>query len=238
MLSIAFGVSASMIIPANENAKEKAEAPLHSPVIDEMWGLERVDFVHYANGGVRPAKPGADACYKLMGVKWTAFPVSYAINPINPYIENESFVLGAISSSAETWDSVTSRELFNGAYALDYAAVYGVQDYKNSIVFGAYSDNNAIAVTSVWFTRVGKRIVEFDMLFNNYYAWGDATLDASKMDLQNIATHEFGHSVGMDDIYSSACSTVTMFGYSNYGEISKRTLEGADITGLQKMYGA
>jgi len=30
---------------------------------------------------------------------------------------------------------------------------------------------------------------------------------------------------------------VTMYGYSNYGETSKRTLEQPDITGLQSMYG-
>ena len=57
------------------------------------------------------------------------------------------------------------------------------------------------------------------------------------MDLQNIATHELGHSAGLNDIYSSTCSEVTMYGYSSYGETKKRTLEQPDITGLQKIYG-
>jgi len=30
---------------------------------------------------------------------------------------------------------------------------------------------------------------------------------------------------------------VTMYGYSDYGEIIKRTLEQPDITGLQTLYG-
>jgi predicted Zn-dependent protease len=57
------------------------------------------------------------------------------------------------------------------------------------------------------------------------------------MDLQNIATHEFGHAVGLGDIYDTACSSVTMYGYSDYGDTVKRTLETPDITGLRTLYG-
>ena len=37
-------VSASMIIPASDVAKEKSKAPQNSPVISDNWELERVDF--------------------------------------------------------------------------------------------------------------------------------------------------------------------------------------------------
>jgi len=57
------------------------------------------------------------------------------------------------------------------------------------------------------------------------------------MDLENIATHEIGHGAGLNDIYSSSCTAVTMYGYSDYGETSKRTLEIPDIQGLQTLYG-
>ena len=56
------------------------------------------------------------------------------------------------------------------------------------------------------------------------------------MDLQNIATHELGHAVGMDDIYTDSCSHVTMYGYSYEGDTEKRTLELPDIEGLLRMY--
>jgi len=81
-------------------------------------------------------------------------------------------------------------------------------------------------------------------MFDTDYTWGNAGLtsetelgDTSVMDLQNIATHELGHGVGLADIYSSTCSAVTMYGYSDYGETQKRTLETPDITGLQTLYG-
>jgi len=229
-------VAASMIIPANENAKENAQAPKNSPMIEEDWDLERVDFIHY----VKPAALGVgkpETCYKLLGVKWTTLPVNYIINPSNPQGLSESFVTSTISTSAETWDAVTSKELFNDLYSINYTAQYGVQNFQNAIVFGDYPDSGVIGVTSVWYTRIGKRIVEFDMLLNTDFLWGDATIDASKMDLQGIAVHELGHSVGLGDIYSTSCSTVTMFGYSTEGETSKRSLEQPDMTGLRKMYG-
>jgi len=74
-------------------------------------------------------------------------------------------------------------------------------------------------------------------MFDTDFTWGDATSNPGLMDLQNIATHELGHGVGLADIYTSSCSAVTMYGYSNNGETEKRTLELPDITGLQKIYG-
>ncbi len=237
LLLMSVASSASMLIPANDNAKENSKAPENSPAIGDEWNLERVDFVHYAQS-VNPAKaPHTDSCYKLMGVKWLSLPVSYSVNPFNTQGLPEGFVTSTVSVSAETWDAATSKELFNDAYSVDYTAVYGVRDYENAIVFGDYGQSNVIGVTSVWYTRVGKQIVEFDMLLNDQFQWGDASVDPTKMDLQNILTHELGHSVGMSDIYTSTCSAVTMYGYSNNGDLQKRSLEQPDITGLQKMYG-
>ena len=239
ILIFSISATAGMLIPAADKAKENAKAPEKSPVITETptgeWDLERVDFIHY----VKPEAPGrvkTETCYKLLGVKWTTLPVNYIINPTNSGL-SEEFVTSAVSTSAETWDSTTASELFNDIYTVDYTAQYGVQNFKNAIAFGDYPNDNVIAVTSVWYTRVGKRIVEFDQIYNTRFSWGDATVNPAVMDLQNIATHELGHSAGLADIYSTTCSLVTMYGYSNYGETQKRTLEQPDITGLQKMYG-
>lgn len=200
-------------------------------------GLERINFVHYAksSGARSGAKP--TSCYKLMGVKWKTGPVDYVINPSNPDGLSEEFVTTTFKNSAETWDNASSKELFNDTYTTDYSAVYGVRDYKNSIAFEPYSSTSAIAVTSVWYSRVTKEIVEFDQVYNTHFSWGDANIDPTKMDLANIATHELGHAVGMADIYNSTCGEVTMYGYGTEGETKKTTLETPDIQGLQKMYG-
>ena len=61
-------------------------------------------------------------------------------------------------------------------------------------------------------------------------------LEANKMDFDNIATHELGHSVGMADLYTNGCSEQTMYGYATYGETKKRSLEDGDINGVRKLY--
>jgi len=246
-LIVASAASAGMLIPNSQKAKDNARAPEKSPAISETvageWDLERVDFIHYAkpnnpgNQGNKPA--GGDTCYKTLGVKWKSLPVSYVINSSNGDGLTESFVAGAISAAAETWDRETSAELFNDNHRLDTGAVYGVQNFENALAFGNYPDPNVIGVTSIWYTRQGKQLVEFDMLFNDSFLWGDATATSAPifMDLENIAAHELGHAAGLDDIYSSNCSAVTMYGYSGEGEIEKRSLEPADIAGIQKLYG-
>lgn len=240
ILLLSVTVTASMLIPANDKAKENAKAPEKSPVITETetgnWDLERIDFIHYAKPEKPPRGPKTDTCYNLLGVKWKLLPVNYVINPTNLDGLSEEFLTSAISTSAETWDSATLVELFNNNYAVDYTAQYGVQNFENVIAFGDYPDSNVIGVTSIWFTRRGKQIVEFDILLNTDFTWGDATVEQTVMDLQNIATHELGHAVGLDDIYSSTCLEVTMYGYSTEGETKKRTLEQPDIMGLQDMY--
>ena len=82
-----------------------------------------------------------------------------------------------------------------------------------------------------------KLAVESDILFDTDYKWG-TTGEPSLMDFQNIATHEMGHTLGLSDIYTESCSAVTMYGYSDYGDVEKRSLDIPDITGLQILYGA
>jgi len=206
---------------------------LYTPVI------EKYVFIHYKKDFAKDTNaPAAKdvSCFKLMGVKWASLPVNYVINPSNPQNLLESFITSAIYSSAEEWDAHTSKELF-GTYTVEQSAVAGVQNYKNEMSWGDYPQQGVIAVTYTWATKVKKQIVEFDVLFDTDWAWGDGAT-ASVMDLQNIATHEIGHGIGLSDLYSSRCGEVTMYGYSDFGETKKRTLEPADIAGLQKIYSA
>lgn len=212
-----------------------AEANLNAK--DKELGIERIDFIHHAKAqnAAKPAKNSA--CYKLFGAKWPALPVAYVINPSNQQNLPDAFVTSAISAAAETWDASTSAELMNNTYLINSSVQYGIRNSQNAIVFGDYPSSNVIAVTSIWYSKKTKQIYEFDIKFNTMYSWGDATANASVMDLQNIATHELGHGVGLDDIYLSSCSAVTMYGYSDYGETQERTLEQPDINGLQALYG-
>ncbi len=222
-LVMVFTLLTGMVAPASASVNKK--------------DIVRVDFIHYAKQTQSAARK-QDTGYKLMGYKWQSTPVAYSVNTASiPAYLGTSAVVDAIGVSSEVWDTATTKELFNNTVGTT-TAKYGVFDGKNTVEFGLYQgSSNVIAVTSVWFNKRTKAIVEFDMLFSTAFTWGNAELASGVMDLKNIATHELGHAVGLSDIYSGTYSYVTMYGYASYGEIVKRTLEQEDITGLTLMYG-
>lgn len=182
----------------------------------------------------------SQTCYAFLSRKKVIWKetASYVLNTNNPQGLSEDFIKSAIFNSAESWDSVTLKEIANDNVLVDPNTPYGKRDGKNVIVFGNnYSDPGVIAVTSVWYNTKTGTILEFDISFETDYQWGDAQVNPQLMDLQNIATHELGHAFGMGDVYKDECSLVTMYGYADYGEIQKRTLEEADIKGFQVLYG-
>lgn len=264
ILVLSFTATA-MLIPAAQQAKDKAAAPDNSPAIEKADdhlvltppGLEKIVFIHYKKGFAKPPWAGPPEekveCYDFLGkwVKWQKLPVNYVIDPTNQDGLTEEFVSNAISTGAEEWDSWTGAELFNDTYAIVYDGSWDsdAPDGRNEFLFGDYPQEGVIAVTVVWGYFTGppssRKIVEFDVMFDTDWTWGYAGPtnenelgDTSRMDLQNIATHEIGHGAGLDDVYDLSCSEVTMYGYSEYGETKKRTLEPPDITGIQELYGA
>jgi hypothetical protein len=56
------------------------------------------------------------------------------------------------------------------------------------------------------------------------------------MDVQNVATHESGHSLSLFDLYGGADTDKTMYGIIANGETKKRTLEQDDRDGVAYLY--
>lgn len=216
------------------------------PVITEDWmsGIARVDYVYYGKFDAKIVKRTNDIssissyCYKTFG-KWSSTPIYYVINPSNSQGISQDLITSSIFASAETWDNVVSRNLFSDTYTIDSNANTGVYDGRNIIDFGSYNSPGVIAVTSVWYNIYTKQIYEFDIRFNTAFTWRDVTTNSDSyiMDIRNIATHEIAHGAGLRDLYQSYCSQATMYGYSGYRDIQKRTLESGDINGIRKIYG-
>ncbi|MBA7480402.1 hypothetical protein ES707_15856 [subsurface metagenome] len=224
--------------------------------------LSKVVFIHRREDfakppdtpGKGPPSDGDIDYYAFLGkgVKWKELPVTYVINPENPDELSVEDITTAISSAAEEWDSHTSEELFNDVCIIDYAATIDLNNLiwngDNEIVFGDYPEEGVIAVCIVWGYFRGpptqREIIEFDIMFDIDFTWGYAGEtsetelgDTDVMDLQNIVTHEFGHGVGLADLYDNKASEQTMYGYATEGETKKRTLESGDIAGIQALYG-
>lgn len=212
--------------------------------------LTKITLIHYRKGYAKPPwaggggnKPKAEKCYSFLskGAKWkTTIPEGYVINPTASGLDT-SFVVSAVTAGADEWDTHSPTEVF-GPASVDTTVIYNdaYTDNINSVSFGSYPDDNVIAVTSVWGYFYGapstRQIVEWDMLFNTYWPWGDGEdPNTELMDLQNIATHELGHSAGMGHP-GDACTEETMYSYSALDEIKKRDLSVGDIAGILELY--
>jgi len=211
--------------------------------LEDKGPLTKITFIHYKDGQIKPAGAGKTKtaqCYGFLanGAKWKTIE-SYYINPSGSNLPF-SFVESAVNAGVAEWEK-HGGEIF-GSANLDSNAIYDDSkvDGNNVAAFGSYLDSRVIAVTNVWGYFYGppktRQLVEWDILFNTYFAWGDGKTNPSLMDLQNIATHELGHSAGMDDLYNTSCNLETMYGYSTEGEIIKRDLYKGDIAGIQVLY--
>jgi hypothetical protein len=100
---------------------------------------------------------------------------------------------------------------------------------------GGYGRRDSTAITWIWST--GTKILEVDTNFNYKLNWSAAnTCPSDKYDVQSTATHEFGHWLMLDDLYSPSDYEKTMYGYTTLGATYKRSLHQDDIDGIRYIY--
>lgn len=199
---------------------------------------DKITIIHYKDGSMQVSSAGKtidSVCYSFLGAKWDA-PINYVINPSNPFGLSEKFVIKAVSSGVKEWDKYTPEKLFKN-YKIDYSAVpTDNMNGKNEYIFASYPAPNVLALTIIYgYFSIGK-MLEYDIIFNTNFAWGDAS-QSYVADVQAIATHQTGNGLGLGNLYDSACSQETMYAYSGYGVTSQRTLNSGDIAGLRAIYG-
>lgn len=182
---------------------------------------------------------GANACYSFLArsAQWKTTEDYYADSTSSPFSKDE--IKTYTENGMSEWENYAGFDIF-GSYKGETAPVeenklFTFNDY-NEIMFGSL-DSSAIAVAIVWITIVRPQIVEYDIMFNDYYNWGDVDKNGTGvMDYWNIVTHELGHGAGLGDLYNSTCYLETMYGYADYGETIKRDLHDGDITGIKNLY--
>ncbi len=244
-LLVAFLVAALLATSAVAVVSAKPGKPVRPEKLDQ------VIFVHPVapdKPGKPPAPPGKPPkeeeekvydYYELWG-GYLAEIAKYYINP-NVSLVTEGNPVEAVNDAAEAWDAVTADELFS--YAGTTEKRWYAEDGQNTVSWVKFTPRNYIAVVVMWYDSESI-IWEFDIVFNTFHKWGIDPVKEDKdtikraFDIQNIATHEFGHPVGLDDLYDEIYSELTMYGYSSKGETKKCSLEIGDIAGAQSLYGA
>jgi len=167
----------------------------------------------------------------------------------------------AIAAAANSWDDAVAKNIFadGSTVIVDSTKVvdepfsntpksdgYNVNGWKN---FG----NSAIGMNR-WWSNGAKvdgyySITESDVWYNRDYQWTTdlATAQSTgKLDLQSVAVHELGHSIGMGDIYSTEYGgdlppsdprTQDYEQVMNAYDGPQRTLGNGDKAGAQTLYG-
>ncbi len=246
----------TVIIP--EHAVEVAPHVFYlGEAIDPADGqmVQGYAFVHPAPAkpGVsgKPAKPVVNTCYGFLasGAKWKTVE-NWVMNPSNPFAMDELTVFNLLDNGINKWEDAGNGVVGDG-YGKNVVGVgmfatntlnadETAPDNMNEIYFGEL-ESGTIGVTIVWGVFGGppktRELREWDQVYNTYYAWSaEASGVPDKMDFDNIATHELGHTMGLDDLYTTGCSQETMYGYGAEGETYKRDLNAGDIVGMASLY--
>lgn len=198
-------------------------------------------------GGGNGEEP-ASSCYGFLakGAKWKEIE-NYIVDAENTRGLKENFIASNLAADIEKWKVAAGKDILGKEVSgvVDGADLDNPDD-KNEVYFADIDSVNAIGMTIIWGIFGGpppfRELVEWDQIYDDVdFDWSedcDNENCVDKMDFENIATHELGHSVGLDDLYNSKCSEQTMYGYAGYGETNKRILEAGDIAGIQTLYGA
>lgn len=206
-------------------------------------------------GNGPPDKPNGEDdtsdCYAFLakGAKWkTVEP--WVVNTANDEGLSSDFVFNNLVKDISKWedaangvvdDGISKDILGEGSTTTEMlVADMDSPDNKNEVYFADVDYENAIAIAIIWGIFGGppgrRELVEWDMIFDDVDFDWSTTGESGKMDFENIATHEIGHAVGLADLYKDSCSEQTMYGYAEYGETKKSTLDDGDTNGVYQLY--
>lgn len=166
------------------------------------------------------------------GLHWDQNQVKVSINENCDDVTDER---KAIRAAMQTWNNVKADFLF--VYSGENNRTETTQNDQNEAFF-SNSDDNPDAIAWCAIMGYGNYISEVDLTFLLKYSW--STKDNpyhNEMDLQSIATHEFGHFLCLLDLYDSSDYDKTMYGYGSTGDTDSRTLHDDDKDGIIHIYG-
>ncbi|HET6351051.1 MAG TPA: IPT/TIG domain-containing protein [Coriobacteriia bacterium] len=165
--------------------------------------------LYTAGSGSPSAEYNYDLGFSFLGHHWAQKQVTYYIN------ENTGDMTGegaAIRRAMDTW---------NGSGA-DFTMLYGGSSQKATLTYDAYGNPvrngqndlfftygigaGVLAVNYMWVEYEAQtdpgHFVESDLMINDAWTWGDGA-SATYFDVETIALHELGHTVGLGDQYAN-----------------------------------
>lgn len=178
--------------------------------------------------------------YALTGWHLPAGTFAFEVNPTKAPEAVRGQAASVLGAAAGAWSAVDADKQLS--YAGTSATSRPRYDGHNVILWRLLS-SRTLAVAYIWYDPGTGDVVDADMVFNTKARWtvndpaaGDCGGTANTFDLQAIATHEFGHWIGLEDLYSAAATDLTMYGIATAQELKKSTLGTGDVLGAQAVF--
>lgn len=196
------------------------------------------------------------------GWRWTNNPSIklYLRNDAN--LKNEGLTASqassAIQAASATWDSATSQNLFASSITSSSTVAADKLDGKNvhawkSVRGGALGYSRTYYYPSVYVTGANEKkywkAAESDVIYNTAYKWTtnagaaylnpnpNAPLSTNILDLQTVALHELGHTIGLGDTYLDSFYKYDLSQIMGFYDGPQSTLGSGDKNGVKALYG-
>ncbi len=169
--------------------------------------------------------------YLLSGHYWPTASVTFYVNPANHDMSQQA-AIATLQAAAANWSEQSTANI-RFVYAGTTSGSSLVNNGKNEVFFRNASNGSVAGATYYWYGMDGK-LRDFDTLFYDGMKFFPGSSGCSSgLYLEDIATHEFGHGLGLGH---SLLSSATM--YPSLGACSQawRSLSSDDITAVQKAY--
>lgn len=169
--------------------------------------------------------------YVTSGHKWPTRVVPYYVNTQNLDV-TDSEAEAAVRAGADAW-AAQSDANFAFAYAGRTAGSSLTNNGKNEVFFRNDS-GGSVAATYSWWNGAGD-LVDADIVFYDgaYKFFTGTSGCASGVYIEDFATHEFGHVLGLKH---TGVTGATMTSSTGWCSQNWRTLELDDIDGVETLY--
>jgi hypothetical protein len=173
--------------------------------------------------------------YSYGGHRWASADVPYFVNATSRYL-TESQVLAALQAAADNWPSQSGANI-RYSYAGRTSGTSLVNNGINEVFFRNETNGSYAGLTYYWYGSDGS-LIDADTVFyeGQYTLYGGSTgcTGSGSIYLEDLATHEFGHALGL---HHSGDTTATMYsGMGTWCSQNWRTLSTDDINGIRAAY--